>query len=187
MILFIKNMVCQRCITAVKAEAEKLGIRVKNIRLGELETEDDQIEPEVMQVFDKNIEVIGFERFDDKKSRIIEKVKSIVIENLHHNDGEINHNYSELIDSQISHEYNYISNIFSSFEGITLEQYIIRQKIEKVKELLFYDELPLKEIAWKLGYNSAAYLSNQFKKITGMTPGQFRKQLNKKRKPLDQM
>jgi len=187
MIIFIKNMVCQRCIMAVKDEAKKLGIRVKNIRLGELQTEDDQIQPEVLQVFDKNLEAIGFERFDDKKSRIIEKVKSIVIENLHHNDGKINHNYSELIDSQIPHEYNYISNIFSSFEGITLEQYIIRQKIEKVKELIFYNELSLKEIAWKLGYNSAAYLSNQFKKVTGMTPGQFRKQLNKKRKPLDQM
>jgi len=180
-------MVCQRCILAVRAEVEKLGIMVKDIRLGELETEEDSIEPEVLKVFDQKIEAIGFERFDDKKSRIIEKVKSIVIENLHHNDGEINHNYSELIDSQIPYEYNYISNTFSSFEGITIEQYIIRQKIEKVKELLFYDELPLKEIAWKLGYNSAAYLSNQFKKITGMTPGQFRKQLNKKRKPLDNM
>jgi AraC-like DNA-binding protein len=187
MIIFIKNMVCQRCITAVKAEAEKLGIGVRNIQLGELETTEEIIDQNTLETFDKNIEALGFERFDDKKGRIIEKVKSIVIKNLHHNDGEINHNYSELIDSQIPYEYNYISNIFSSFEGITLEQYIIRQKIEKVKELLFYDELSLKEIAWKLGYNSSAYLSNQFKKVTGMTPGQFRKQLNKKRKPLDQM
>ena len=187
MIIFIKNMVCQRCITAVKAEAEKLGIGVRNIQLGELETNEDHVDPKILEVFDKNIEALGFERFDDKKNRIIQKVKSIVIENLHQNDGEYNHNWSELIASRIEYEYNYISGLFSSLEGITLEQYIIRQKVEKVKELLFYDELPLKEIAWKLGYNSPAYLSNQFKKITGMTPGQFRNQLNKKRKPLDQL
>lgn len=172
---------------AIRNEAEMLGIRVKNIRLGELETKDEQIDQEVLAVFDKNIESIGFERFDDKKNRIIQIVKNIVIENLHHNEGEINHNWSELVASQLDYEYNYISNLFSSIEGITLEQYIIRQKIEKVKELLFYDELSLKEIAWKLGYNSAAYLSNQFKKVTGITPGQFRKQLNKKRKHLDQL
>jgi AraC-like DNA-binding protein len=185
--LFIKNMVCQRCIMAVRAEAEKLGISVQRIHLGELETGEEPIDPQTLEKFDQNIAALGFERFDDKKSRIIEKVKKVVIENLHHNDEQAERNWSALIASQVNYEYNYISNLFSSFEGITLEQYIIRQKVEKVKELLFYDEMPLKEIAWKLGYSSTAYLTNQFKKVTGMTPGQFRNLLSKDRKPLDKL
>ncbi len=185
--LFIKNMVCRRCIMAVQSEAEKLGIEVKTISLGELETVQEEVDADVLQRFDEQLRAMGFERFDDRRSRLIQTVKSLVIEKIHHSDEEMTQNWSGWLSSRLPYEYNYISKLFSSAEGITLEQFIIRQKVEKVKELLLYEELTLDEIAWKLGYSSAAYLSNQFKKVTGMTPGQFRSLLNKDRKPLDKI
>jgi AraC-like DNA-binding protein len=185
--LIIKNMVCQRCIIAVKTEAEKLGIRKMDITLGQLHIHDPQVSNETLNTMKSALYKLGFEIIDDKRSRLIERVKTIVIENIHHNDTELRNNWSEMITKELHYEYNYISNLFSSIEGITIEQFVIRQKIEKVKELLFYDELTLSEIAYRMGYSSAAYLTNQFKKITGMTPGQFRKLLDKNRKPIDKL
>jgi AraC-like DNA-binding protein len=185
--LFIKNMVCQRCIMAVQNEAEKLGIKIRSIRLGELETEEDIVPGDILNQLDRSLNKLGFERIEDKNVRTIEKVKKIIIENIHHTPDVVNSNWSDLITSQIPQNYNYISNLFSALEGITLEQYIIRQKVEKVKELLHYEELTLDEIAYKMNYNSASYLSNLFKKVTGMTPGQFRKLLHKNRKSLDKL
>jgi AraC-like DNA-binding protein len=185
--LYIKNMVCQRCIQAVKAETEKLGIRNADITLGQIHFPETQPDTQVMEILKSALYNLGFEIIDDKKSRLIERVKTIVIEKIHHNDGELRNNWSEIIAGELHYEYNYISNLFSSIEGITIEQYIIRQKVEKIKELLFYDELTLSEIAFRLGYSSGAYLTNQFKKITGMTPGQFRKLLSKNRNAIDQL
>lgn len=180
-------MVCQRCIMAVKDAAENLGIKVRSIRLGELQTEQDVISGEILDQLDQSLQKLGFERIEDKNVRTIEQVKKIIIENIHHNPDVINSNWSDLITSQIPQTYNYISNLFSALEGITLEQYIIRNKVEKVKELLLYEELTLDEIAYKMNYNSASYLSNLFKKVTGMTPGQFRKLVHKNRKSLDKL
>ena len=185
--LYIKNMVCQRCIQAVKAEAEKLGIHNADITLGQMQFADKQPEVQALETLKSALCNLGFEIIDDKKSRLIERVKTLVIEKIHHNDGELNNNWTELITAELHYEYNYISNLYSSIEGITIEQFIIRQKIEKVKELLFYDEHTLSEIAYRMGYSSAAYLTNQFKKITGMTPGQFRKLLIKNRNAIDQL
>lgn len=185
--IYIKNMVCQRCILAVQKAAENCGLQIKSITLGEIELNELSVDDEKINCFEKVIHSIGFERIDDKRSRIIEKIKAFVIEKIHHSDREQNLNWSKLIARLVNYEYNYISNLFSSTEGITIEQFIIRQKIEKVKELLFYNELTLAEIAYRLGYSSPAYLTNQFKKITGMTPGQFRKLHYKNRNPIDQL
>ena len=185
--LYIKNMVCQRCILAVKAEAEKLGIHNADVTLGQMLFSDKQPDTQELETLKLALCNLGFEIIDDKKSRLIERVKTLVIEKIHHNDGELNNNWTELIAAELHYEYNYISNLFSSVEGITIEQFIIRQKIEKVKELLLYNELNLSEIAYRLGYSSSAYLTNQFKKVTGMTPGQFRKLLNKNRNAIDQL
>ena len=186
--LYIKNMVCQRCITAVRVEAEKLGITPIDIQLGEITIHQPSVKPDTLEALKNSLYKLGFEIIDDKRSRLVERVKTIVIERIHHTaDGEVHNNWSDLIANDLHYEYNYISNLYSSIEGITIEQFIIRQKIEKVKELLFYDEHTLSEIAYRMGYSSAAYLTNQFKKITGMTPGQFRKLLIKNRNAIDQL
>ena len=185
--LFIKNMVCQRCILAVKAEAEKLGIYNADISLGQMKFHEAEPEAQVMEKLKSALRNLGFEIIDDKKGRLIERVKNIVIEKIHHSKDEIRYNWSEIIATELQYEYNYISNLFSSVEGITIEQYIIRQKVEKVKELLFYGELTLSEISYRLGYSSAAYLTNQFKKVTGMTPGTFRNKQTQNRKPIDNL
>lgn len=185
--LIIKNMVCHRCILAVTAEARKLGLHPVSVNLGELMIAEEQISDTELARFDKALQELGFERIDDSRSRIIEKIKNVVVDRVHQHEEGIRTTWSDLISSELHYDYNYLSNLFSSVEGITLEQYIIRQKIEKVKELLLYDELSLGEIAWKMGYNSAAYLSNQFKKVTGFTPGQFKKLIDKGRTPLDKL
>ncbi len=185
--LFIKNMVCPRCIQAVHQAAEMSDFDIKYIKLGELETKQVVISPEQLDKFDSILIDLGFERYDNKNTQLAEKVKMIVIEQIHHKDEQLNINWSNLIEDNLHYEYNYISNLFSDFEGITIEKFIIKQKIERVKELLSYDEFTLSEIAYRLGYSSASYLANQFKKITGMTPGAFRKLLDKNRSHLDHL
>lgn len=184
--LYIKNMVCNRCIMVVGSEIEKLGFHPQNIKLGEVEldTSPSNIDKERIGAHLKNF---GFELIDDKKSRIIEQVKSIIIELVHYQDNDRKDNLSEILSSRIHHDYNYISNLFSEVEGVTIEKYFIAQKIERVKELLVYDELSLSEIAYKLNYSSVSYLSNQFKKVTGLTPSHFKNLKNIIRKPLDQV
>lgn len=184
--LFIKNMVCNRCIMVVQNELEKLGLTVKNIKLGEV-TLDKELAENVKTNLVQALTVLGFELIDDKKSRIIEKIKNIIIDLVHHQDGEKKYNLSDVLNSKIHHDYNYLSNLFSEIEGTTIEKYFIAQKIEKVKELLVYDELSLSEIAFRLNYSSVAYLSNQFKKVTGLTPSYFKRIREDKRKPLDKV
>ncbi len=186
MLYFIKNMVCNRCITAVKSIFEEIGYSPKQIELGEVETlnglSDDELE--VLKI---RLHNLGFELIDDTKSRIIEKIKNVVVSLIHHNTENLKVNYSEYIESQLNRDYSYLSTLFSEVEGTTIEKYIINQKIEKVKELLVYDELTLSEIADKLGYSNVAYLSSQFKKVTGLTPTHFKQVKDRKRKPLDQV
>ncbi|MFT3919956.1 helix-turn-helix domain-containing protein [Cloacibacterium sp.] len=184
--IFIKNMVCDRCIMVVQNELEKLGLDAKNIKLGEviLSKEITSLEKENLS---KTLEPLGFEVIDDKKGRIIEKIKNIIIDLVHHQDSDVKTNLSDVLSDKLHHDYNYLSNLFSEVEGKTIEKYFIAQKVEKVKELLVYDELSLSEIANRLNYSSVAYLSNQFKKVTGLTPSHFKQIKEDKRKPLDKV
>jgi YesN/AraC family two-component response regulator len=172
----------------VQQEFEKQGLHPEHVALGEVTIREDRLTPEQQQKLDAALVGLGFERIDDRKARLIESIKNKVIQMIHHTDKlKLSVNWSKVLSDEMHLEYNYLSNLFSSVEGITLEQYIIRQKIEKVKELLFYDELNLTEIADRLGYSSVAHLSGQFKKITGLTPSQLKKSrdIDHSRKPID--
>jgi AraC-like DNA-binding protein len=187
--LFVKNMVCQRCIAAVQQELSKHGIEPLSVALGEVDLREPLSDEQLHQL-DIGLNALGFERIDDRKARLIEAVKNKIIQLIHHSkEIDRKHNWSTILAGHVHYEYNYLSNLFSSVEGITLEQYIIRQKIERAKELLFYDELNLSEIANQLGYSSVAHLSAQFKKVTGMTPSELKRnrQLKDVRKPLDDL
>src|SRR5690606_15060985 len=184
--LFIKNMVCNRCIMVVQNEMDKLGIGASHIKLGEV-TLDWELSDAERKALDYALTNVGFELIDDRKSRIIEQIKTAIIELVHHRESDNKYNLSEVLSHTLNHDYSYISNLFSEVEGTTIEKYFIAQKIEKVKELLVYDELTLSEIAHRLNYSSVAYLSNQFKKVTGLTPSHFKKIKEDKRKPLDKV
>lgn len=179
-------MVCNRCIMVVQNEMDKLNLAVKNIKLGEVVFENELSE-EQKTTIDKALSPLGFELIDDKKSRIIEKIKNTIIQLVHHQNSGLRNNLSEVLSNELHHDYNYLSNLFSEIEGTTIEKYFIAQKIERVKELLVYDQLSLSEIAFQLNYSSVAYLSNQFKKVTGLTPSYFKQIKENKRKPLDQL
>ncbi len=169
-------MVCDRCIAAVRAELIKLHLTPLQITLGEALISEETPGEEVISALDKVLLKLGFERIDDPKILLVEKVKTIVVETIHHTSEETQrHNWSDIIAKQVHYDYKYLSKLFSSEEGITIENFIIRQKIEKVKELIRKGELTFSEIAWRLGYSSAAHLSSQFKKVTGMTPSEFKK------------
>jgi AraC family transcriptional regulator len=182
--LYIKNMVCNRCILVVKQELEKLAITACNVALGEVET-DKELSKDQIERLDKNLQILGFELLDSGKQQLIEKIKNTIIHHVHHSEEEHRENFSDILSKTVHKDYSYLSGLFSEVEGITIEKYIINQKIEKVKELLIYDELNLSEIAYKLGYSSVAHLSNQFKKVTGLSPSHFKQVGENKRKPLD--
>ncbi len=187
-VLYIKNMVCNRCIKVVKEEFEKLYVGIKSISLGEVETEQP-IEKLPIEKIKNVLEENGFELIEDRRARIIERIKKTIIKTIYDDkiirDSKIN--FSELIEKEVNLEYHYVSSLFSSLESITIEQFIILQKIERAKELLKYGELTLSEIAYKLGYSSVPHLSSQFKKITGMTASQFKNLTFNTRKPIDQV
>jgi len=188
--LYIKNMVCQRCIQAVQETLVAQGLHPEKVELGEVSLSEENLSTDQLGQLDAALTNIGFERIDDRRARLIEAIKNKVIAMIHHTDHlERKSNWSTLLAEELHYEYNYLSSLFSAVEGITLEHYIISQKIEKVKELLFYDELSLSEIANKLGYSSVAHLSGQFKKVTGLTPSELKKTRGEvlKRKPLDQV
>lgn len=184
--LFIKNMVCDRCVLVVAGELKKIGINAQKITLGEVTLEKELTADQKEQLHQALLD-LGFEPIDSKKGRIIEKIKTVIINMVHHSDHDEKTNLSDLLSKALQHDYNYLSNLFSEVEGITIEKYFIAQKIEKVKELLVYDELSLSEIALRMNYSSVAYLSNQFKKVTGLTPSHFRQIREEKRKPLDKV
>lgn len=186
-ILHIKNMVCPRCIETVQNVLTEKGFVVQSIKLGEVEIDR---KPTSEQTENLSTELLkrGFELLTDRKSKIIGQIKSEIIRIIHYNENEILHvNLSNHLSSLIGTDYSFLSNLFSSEEGLTIEKYAILQKIEKVKELLSYGELNISEIAFKMDYSSVAYLSSQFKKTTGMTPGQYKKLKEKNRNSLDQL
>ena len=184
--LYIKNMVCNRCIMVVKSEFEKLGLEPLSVELGEVEIQKELTAGE-KQKLTAVLQRSGFDLIDDKRSRIIERIKTLIIELVHKNHNDLKTNLSGYLTSHLNHDYHYLSNLFSEVEGTTIEKYFIAQKIEKVKELLVYDELSLSEIADRLNYSSVAYLSSQFKKVTGLTPSHFKNIRSIRRKPLDEV
>lgn len=172
--LYIKYMVSLRCKLLVEEELRRSGIRNSLIDLGVV-TLQEEITPEQHEQLKTNLLKSGLELLDDKKSILIERIKNVVIEMIHYSEELPKVNYSDYISEKLGYDYTYLSNIFSEEKGITVQQYIINNKIERVKELLLYDELNLTEISYRLHYSSVAHLSNQFKKITGISPSYFKK------------
>lgn len=179
-------MVCDRCIMVVQNELNKLDIQTEDVKLGKVSLKQELSDDQIKKLNDILL-ARGFELIDDKKSQIIEGIKNVIIELVHYQDSDTKNNLSDILSNKLQHDYNYLSNLFSEVESITIEKYFIAQKIEKVKELLGYDELSLSEIADSLNYSSVAYLSNQFKKVTGLTPSQFKQIKEDKRTPLDEV
>ena len=178
--LYIKYMVSHCCKLMVKEELNKLGLKAYNIELGEVEV-DGEITPEIFEKIKLALLKQGHELMEDKKSIQIEKIKNVIIEMIHYSDEPPEIKYSEYLSQKLENDYTYLSNLFSEVTGVTIQQFIITHKIERVKELIIYNELSLKEIAYKLHYSSVGHLSNQFKKITGLSPI-FYKALKKKRR-----
>lgn len=178
--LYIKYMVSLRCKLLVKEELKKLGLKYVSVELGVVEIMED-ISAEQKDQLKVNLLVSGLELLEDNRSILIEKIKNVIIEMVHYSDEVPKVNYSDHISEKLGYDYTYLANTFSEVKGITIQQFIILHKVERVKELLIYDELTLSEIAYKLHYSSGAHLSTQFKKITGLTPTYY-KQLKEKRK-----
>lgn len=180
----IRNMVCNRCIMVVKDEFEKAGIFPVKVELGEVELDAVPAEETLLQL-DTRLQELGFERIDDRRLALSEQIRTLIIRLVHEQDGKLSENLSAYLSSRLPYDYKYLSALFSETEGTSIEKYFIAQKTERVKELLAYDELSLSEIAFRLHYSSVAHLSNQFKKVTGITPGHFRS--NGRRKALDEV
>jgi AraC-like DNA-binding protein len=184
--LYIKNMVCIRCKMVVKEELGKLGLHHTVVELGEVEVienisalQHDQIKTALLRS--------GLELMDDKKSMLIEKIKNVIVELVHYSEEPLAVNFSEYLSRKMNHDYTYLANLFSEVQGITIEKFFIAHKIERVKELLVYNELNLTEIAYKMHYSSVAHLSTQFKKVTGLTPSHFKLLKDKRRSMLEDL
>jgi len=179
-------MVSQRCKMMVIDELNKVGVQYTAVDLGMVETFQDLSEQQ-RSLLRENLLKSGLELLDDKKSILIERIKNLIVEMVHYSDQLPDLNYSEYISNKLEYDYTYLSNIFSEVKGTTIQQFIIIHKIERVKELLLYDELNLTEIAYKLHYSSVAHLSNQFKKVTGLSPSFFKKLKQKRIGNLENM
>ena len=179
-------MVCSRCKMVVKSELEKLGLHPLSVDLGEVEFMEPITDAQ-RQHISQQLKLYGFELIDDKKSRTIDKIKTLIIELVHHQHEQLKTNLSSYLSNHLMQDYHTLSNLFSEVEDTTIEKFFIHQKIERVKELLLYDELTLSEIAFQLNYSSVAYLSNQFKKITGFTPSHYKQLKDKKRRHIEEL
>jgi AraC family transcriptional regulator len=187
MILHIKNMVCDRCIMVVRQQLQNIGLNVSEVNLGSATVQPEQ-DSEQLSLISSQLKLLGFELLDNEKDRIVERIKSLIIEKVHHSDLADTHlNFSQYLSDGLNKDYAYLSRMFSDAEDTTIEKFIIQQKIEKVKELLEYAQLNLNEITWKMGYSSSAHLSAQFKAITGLTPSQYKASQPGKRKPIDKL
>jgi len=182
--LYIKNMVCIRCKMVVKDELTKLGIPYTTVELGEAELPEN-IPDDLRASVKTALLRFGLELMDDKKSILIQKIKTVIVELVHYSEEPLTVNLSVYLSQQLQHDYTYLANLFSETQGTTIEKFFISHKIEKVKELLVYNELNLTEIAFQMHYSSVAHLSTQFKRVTGLTPTYFKKLKNKRRSMLD--
>lgn len=186
MTLFVRNMVCSRCKMIVSEVLEKLNIDFISVELGEIQIANQPTNKQ-LEKLNEGLKKYGFELIGDKKGRIIEKIKNEIVKLIHHSNDNIKINLSNYIADKLHYDYTYLSNLFSEVEGTTIEKYFIAQRIEKVKELLVYKELSLSEISDRLGYSSVAYLSSQFKKITGLTPSHFKSLKANKRRNIEEL
>lgn len=185
-VFYVKNMVCDRCILVVKQLLDAMDIPFKAVGLGEIELARD-LEAEQEEEVKEKLAELGFEWLDNRKFVFVERIKSAVIAYIHHGKNNGEESLTTHIQNTIDKDYSSLSSLFTITQGITIEQYAIQQRIEKAKELLLYDELNLNEISWNLGYSSVQHLSSQFKKLTGLTPTQFKKLKNNLRLPLDKV
>lgn len=180
-------MVCDRCLMVVRNQLEELGLPFKNVQLGQVELSEEP-KPGKLELLRQRLSELGFELLDDKKSKTVERIKNTIISLVHGKDAEeFNMKLSVMLEEKLGMDYHYLTTLFSTVEGITIEKYAILQRIEKVKELLMYDEKSLSEIAYEMGYSSVQHLSQQFKKVTGLTPTQFKSLRENNRKPLDKI
>jgi len=182
--LYIKYMVSNRCKMAVKEELKKLGLHFIVVDLGEVEIMET-ITPDQREQLKISLIDSGLELMDDKRAVLIEKIKNTIIEMVHHSDEMIKTNFSDYLSEKLDHDYTYLANLFSEVQGSTIEHFIINHKIERIKELIIYDELNITEIAWKMNYSSVAHLSNQFKKVTGLSPSHFKQLKDKRRSQIE--
>ncbi len=187
--LNIKNMVCDRCVLVIKNTLDALGYPSANVLMGEVRFDNQTLSAAEIENIKQAIEPLGFELISNKKQALIEHIKTALIELTHGGTENLdNIRLSDYLATRLRHDYSSLSHLFSSVEGITIEKYFIQLKVERIKELLVYDELSQSEIAWRLGYSSPAHLSAQFKQVTGMTPSAFKKlKDNKQRRPLDKL
>ncbi len=179
-------MVSPRCKIAVKEELIKFGLHFVILDLGEVDVMED-ITLEQREQLKASLLLSGFELMDNKKAVLIEKIKSIIIEMIHHTSDVLKINFSDFLSEKLNYNYTYLANLFSETQGSTIEHFIIEHKVERIKELIIYGELNMTEIAWKMNYSSVAHLSNQFKKVTGLPPSHFKQLKDKKRKPIEEI
>lgn len=179
-------MVSNRCKMAVKEELKKLGLHFIVVDLGEVEIMEN-ISMEQREKLKFSLLNSGLELMDDKKAMLIEKIKNVIIEMVHHSTENIKVNFSDYLSEKLNHDYTYLSNLFSEVQGTTIEQFIISHKTERIKELIIYGELNITEIAWKMNYSSVAHLSSQFKKVTGLSPSHFKQMKDKRRNPIEEI
>lgn len=177
-------MVSNRCKMVVKEELKKLGLHFIFVDLGEIEIMENITQEQRDQIKNSLLES-GLELMDDKKAVLIEKIKNIIIDMVHHSDDIIKVNFSDYLSRKLTHDYTYLANLFSEVQGTTIEQFIIHHKVERIKELIIYDELNITEIAFEMNYSSVAHLSNQFKKVTGLSPSHFKQLKIKRRSPIE--
>jgi AraC-like DNA-binding protein len=179
-------MVSTRCKMVVKDELKKLGLHFIVVDLGEVEIMED-ISIKQREELKSILLTSGLELMDDKRAVLIEKIKNVIIEMVHHTEEIAKMNFSDFLSGKLNHDYTYMANLFSEVQGTTIEQFIIRHKIERIKELIIYGDLNITEIAWKMNYSSVAHLSNQFKKMTGLTPSHFKKLKIQRRVPIEEI
>lgn len=182
--LFIKYMVSNRCKMAVKEILKKLGLHFIVVELGEVEVMEN-LSVEQREDLKSGLLDAGLELMDDKRAVLIEKIKNAIIEMVHYSEEPIKVNFSDYLSEKLKYDYTYLANLFSEVQGTTIEHFIINHKIERIKELIIYDELTISEIAWKMNYSSVAHLSNQFKKVTGLSPSHFKKMKVKRRNQIE--
>jgi AraC-like DNA-binding protein len=184
--IYIKYMVSNRCKMVVRMALKDLGIHFVIVELGEVEIME-RLTGEQRESLKNTLEDAGLELIDDKRSILIEKIKSTIVAMVHHAEDTIKVNTSTYLSEKLNHDYTYLANMFSQVQGISIEQFIILHKVEKIKEFLMYGELNISEISYKMNYSSTAHLSTQFKKVTGLTPTHFKRIKDKKRQTLDQI
>lgn len=179
-------MVSNRCKMAVKEELKKLGLHFILVDLGEIDIMEN-ISSGQREQLKNGLLSSGLELMDDKRAILIEKIKNIIVEMVHHSDEIVKVNFSDYLCSKLKYDYTYLANLFSEVQGVTIEQFIISHKVERIKELIIYGELNISEIAWKMNYSSVSHLSNQFKKVTGLSPYHFKQLKDKRRRPIEEI